>query len=390
VQAPLGFSAGLPYALTGGTLTAWMTSAGVNTTQVAVFLLIALPGNLKFLWAPLLDRYPLRFLGHRRGWLLVTQVSLAIALLVLARADPLRPISIGVLALSVAFLAATQNVLVDAYRTDALRPSEVGRGASAYVIGFRAGMIVAGGAALMLADHMPWGDVYRIMAGVMAVCTVATLLAPRTTAPSIPASLKKSFVDPLREFFGRPGARYALLFLMLYKFGDGIAIGLVNAFLVEHGYTGTEIGASQQFLGLGVTILGVAVGGPIVDRLGIKRSLVVFGLAQALANSGYVYLALCHHSTAALATATAIDSLFTGLATAAFVALITALCHRSHSATQYALFTAATTLLVHTVGAGSGWVIENVGWAIFFVLTALVALPALPLVRFLPLHRTSD
>jgi PAT family beta-lactamase induction signal transducer AmpG len=259
-----------------------------------------------------------------------------------------------------------------------------------YVVGFRLGMIVAGGLALALSDHVPWSVIYASMGALMLVSALFTWIAPTNPRQATPRTLEEAVVAPITEFLARPGARVAVVFLLLYKFGDGVVLALLNAFLIDAGFSGKEIGITQQVIGIAATILGVVVGGALLDRFTLRRGLLWFGACQAGANAGYVVLALIEPGLGALVVATTVDSLCTGLATAAFVACITALCDTRYSATQYALFTAITSLLAHTLGAFAGWFVDTTHWAVFFAVSGLVTLPALFLVGKLPLATTPD
>jgi PAT family beta-lactamase induction signal transducer AmpG len=378
VQGPLGFASGLPLLLTGSTLTARLAKEGVEIETIGMFALIALPYNFKFLWAPLFDRWELPYLGRRRGWMVLFQLALAPALILLGASDPAAASSIAVMALAVAFLSASHDVVFDAYRTDLLEGRELGRGTAAYVVGYRLAMIVGGALALMLSDYWAWERIYWLMALLLLAGVPIVVLAPALPPNSpAPPSLLTAIVDPLREFFARAGAIWALTFVAFYKFGDALAVDLINPFLIHVGFSGTEIGAVQKALGIGATIVGVSAGGWLLDRRDLRRSLVIFGVAQALPNLGYVALALTGKSLTLLIAVAAIDNICNGLGTAAFVAAITALCNRSYSATQYALLTSASSVIARLVGPGSGWAIGRFGWAAFFLLTSVVGLPAL-------------
>lgn len=378
IQLPLGFSSGVPLLLTGSTLVAWLSDANVSVETIGLFALVGVPYTFKFVWAPLLDRFSVPLLGRRRGWMLLTQLLLLLSIAWMGLQDPGSGASaIAIAALGVAFLSATQDIVVDAYRTDALHGDERGRGSATYVIGYRIAMIVAGAGALMLADHMSWRIVYFIMAGLMFVGMVATWLAPAPAEVPPPQNLYKAVVEPLKEFFWRRGAVFALAFVMLYKFGDALASNLTMKFLLDLEFSKTDVGLIQKFLGLGATILGCSIGGYWADRIGLWRALLIFGAAQAVANAGYLLLALTGKSYPLLVVGIGVDNICNGLGTAAFVAYVMSLCHRSFSATQYALLTSAAALLGRTLGASAGYVQQSTGWAGFFGITIAVAAPAL-------------
>jgi len=392
IQGPLGFSSGLPLYLTGGTLAAWLTTEGVSYKAIGAFALVSLPYNLKWLWAPVLDRFQLPFLGRRRGWMILFQVLLAVSIAALGAFDVAANLgTIAVLAIAVAALSASQDVVVDAYRTDLLGKSERGKGTATYVAGYRVAMIVAGWGALMMADFISWRAVYWIEAGLMLVCIVATLLAPTPPAIPPPRTLRDAVLLPLGEFFRRRGALLALLFVMLYKVGDAVAGQMVTPFLLrELEFQLTEIALLQKFLGMGATIVGATVGGVLADRIGIRRALLWFGIAQASANIGYVLLAATGKSYLGLVAAIGIDNLCNGLGTAAFVAFLMSMCHHKFSATQYALLTSASSALGRALNATSGYLIAAIGFVGFFSITIVAAAPALLLLRWLPYAEVDD
>jgi MFS transporter, PAT family, beta-lactamase induction signal transducer AmpG len=385
VQAPLGFSAGVPLLLTGGTLSAWLTSEQVSLRAVGAFALVSLPYNLKFLWAPALDRFGWPWLGRRRDWMILTQSLLAVAIAAMGVVDARASTgTLALLALAVAFLSASQDVVVDAYRTDLLGEGERGKGTAAYVTGYRVAMLVTGAGALIVADHISWRLTYWVMAALLSVGVVATLAAPRLPATDPPSSLRHAVIEPLRELFARRGAWTAIAFVMLYKVGDALAGHMATPFLIKLDFSMSEIGVLQKFLGAGATLAGAAVGGAIADKIGTRRALLWFGAAQALANIGYVGLAATGKSYPMLVVAIGVDNACNGLGTTAFVAYLMSICHDRFSATQYAVLTSASSLLGRLLNATSGDLIAAMGWAGFFAATIALAGPALLLIRFLP------
>jgi len=386
IQGPLGFASGLPLLLTGSTLTAWLATADVSLEAIGMFALVSLPYNLKWLWAPLLDRYRLPWLGRRRGWMVLFQLLLGVTIAALGAIDATTHLgALALLATAVATLSASQDVVVDAYRTDVLEDRERGKGTAAYVAGYRVAMMMAGFIALMMASVISWRAVYAIEAALMFGGAVATLLAPAPPRVSPPRTLRAAALRPLGELFRRRGAFVALLFVMLYKVGDAVAGHMVTPFLIKQlHFSLTDIAALQKLLGTAATLAGATLGGIYTDRLGVRRALLWFGAAQALANAGYVLLALSGPSYLALAAAIGIDNLFNGLGTAAFVAYLMSICHKEYSATQYAVLTSASTVLGRAMNAVSGFLIEAIGWAGFFGATIALAAPALVLWRWIP------
>ena len=375
----LGFSSGLPLALTGGTLQAWLTVKGVDLTTIGLFALVGQPYTYKFLWAPLMDRYSIPLLGRRRGWLVVTQLALLGAIAWMGTLSPQdSPWLLAALAFAVAFLSSSQDIVSDAYRTDVLGAQERGAGAAVSVFGYRIAMLVSGGLALILADSwLGWTGTYWLMAGLMLVGVVAVWFAEEPAAPPrAPHTLEQAVSEPMREFFARDGAWLLLLLIVLYKLGDAFAGSLSTAFLIRGpGFSLTEVGLVNKWLGVAATILGALAGGSMMARLRLYRALLLFGVLQAVTNLGYLLLALAGKSYALMIGAVAAENLCGGMGTAAFVALLMALCDRRHSATQYALLSALAALGRVYVGPVAGEMAKIFGWPEFFLFTFLVALP---------------
>jgi MFS transporter, PAT family, beta-lactamase induction signal transducer AmpG len=374
----LGFASGLPLALTRTTLSAWMTNAGVNLKTIGIFSLVTLPYSFKFVWAPILDRFSFPLFGRRRGWMALTQVGLLISIWIMADINPKSaPLAIAALAVLVAFFSASQDVVADAYRTDVLPPAERASGTSTWIMGYRIAMLVSGAGALVLSDYMPWSRVYMIMSLLMGVGIVATWLAPEPEAVRPPRTIADAVVKPFADFFSRKGAAVALAFVMLYRIGDTIAGGMVMPFLIKRGFSNSQIGYWNKGVGFAATITGVMLGGGLVAKYGVRRCLLGFGVLLAVANTGYLALALHGKSVLLLATAIGIDNICGGMVDAAFAAFIMSLCNKSFSATQFALLSSASTFIGRLVSAGSGWLAETVGWPAFFGITIVGAVPAL-------------
>jgi PAT family beta-lactamase induction signal transducer AmpG len=385
VQLPLGFGSGLPYLMTGSTLAAWLASAGTPVTTVGLFALVALPYSLKPLWAPALDRFALPWLGRRRGWMLAYQLALAIAIVTLGAIGPAAPRALAVAAVAVALLSASHDIVCDAYRSDLLLPDERAGGGAVFVLGYRLAMVLSGGVALVLADHLPWRAVYGLMAIGLVPAMLATLRAPEPERVVTPPTLRAAVLAPLRELARRPGAGTLLAFIALYRAGDVVANTLVAPFLLAVGFGKTEVGVAYKIVGTSATIVGALGGGVLVARLGLVRALARFTVAQAAGSLAYAALAATGHSRALLLVAIAADSLGAGLAIAALEALLLASCDRRFSATHYALLAAASGLAGRLLAAGGGFVVAAIGWSGFFVATALLALPALGLLGRLSL-----
>lgn len=380
----LGFASGLPLALTSGTLQAWATVENVSLQSIGFLTLIGTAYTIKFLWAPLVDRYALPVLGRRRSWIFLTQLLLAASIAAMGLFNPGSSLAmLAALAVVVAFLSATQDIAFDAYSTDVLRKHERAAGAALKVLGYRLAMIVSGGLALILADQwLGWNSMYFVMGGVMAVCALATLYAPEPEQPALaPRSLKSAVIEPLFEFFSRKGALTLLLLIVLYKLGDAFAGALSTTFLLRGaGFSVSEVGTINKVFGLVATIVGALAGGAIMARLGMYRSLMLFGVLQAVSNFGYWVLAVTPPSVPFMAFVVATENLCGGLGTAAFVALLMALCQQQFSATQFALLSALSAVgRTYLAGPFTPPLVESLGWPSFFVLTVLIALPGLVL-----------
>ncbi|NYT59911.1 muropeptide transporter [Alcaligenaceae bacterium] len=382
----LGFASGLPLALTGGTLQAWATVANVSLQNIGFLTLIGTAYTLKFLWAPLVDRYAPPLLGRRRGWIFITQLLLAAAVAGMGLFSPGTNLGmLAALAVLVAFLSATQDIAFDAYSTDVLRKDERAAGAAIKVLGYRLAMIVSGGLALILADQwLGWENMYFLMGGFMAMCAVATTLAPEPEVVArAPRTLALAVVEPMVEFFRRRGAITILLLIILYKLGDAFAGALSTTFLLRGaGFSVSEVGTINKVFGLAATIIGALAGGSIMSRFGLYRSLMLFGLLQALSNFGYWVLAVTPPHLYSMAMVVAVENLCGGLGTAAFVALLMALCKQEFSATQFALLSALSAVgRTYLAGPLTPPLVESLGWPGFFVITVLIALPGLILLR---------
>ena len=378
----LGFASGLPLALTSGTLQAWATVAGVSLTQIGFLTLVGSAYTLKFLWAPLIDRYAVPILGRRRGWIALSQLLLGASIALMGSFDPAGQLGlIALLAVFVAFMSATQDIAFDAYSTDVLRSNERAAGAAVKVLGYRLAMIVSSGLALIIADQwLGWRGMYVLMGGIMALCAIATFFAPEPeVAVNPPRSLRGAVIDPLVEFFQRPAAISILVLIVLYKLGDAFAGALSTTFLIRGaGFGVSEVGTVNKIFGLAATIIGALLGGGLMARLGLYKSLMLFGLLQAVSNFGYWVLAVSEPHLLMMGAVVAIENLCGGMGTAAFVALLMALCNHQFSATQFALLSALSAVgRTYLAGPLTPPLVESVGWPSFFLITVLLALPGL-------------
>ncbi len=382
---PLGFASGLPLALTGGTLQAWLTMANVELATIGLYAYVGLPYTVKFLWAPIMDRIVPPWLGRRRGWMIVTQLGLVAALTAMALTGPtMVPHIFAAIALGVAFVSASQDIVFDAYRTDVLKPDERGLGVAIWVTGYRLAMIVSGSVALILADRIGWTNTYLCLAGVMLLGIVTILISPdQTDAPQAPRSMNEAVWGPLREFFSRPMALALLSLIVLYKIGDAFAGALTTPFLMRGlDFSSTDVGVIRAF-GLGSTILGAFIGGILMPRLGLFRSLFVFGLLQAVSNLSFLVLSWVGKNYAAMAFAVGFENLTGGMGTAAFVSLVMSLCDHRYTATQFALLSSVEALGRVFLGWPAAKLVGSVGWGPFFFVTFIAALPGLWLLWYL-------
>ena len=387
----MGFSCGLPLLLTGSVLQAWMRETGVDLSVIGLFTLVGLPYTLKFLWAPILDRFTPPLFGRRRGWLLIAQLFLMLSLFGFSLSNPAEnPWLLAFVAMLVTFFSASQDIVVDAFRREDLSDRELGLGASMYVNGYRMGMLLAGGGGLILADHLPFPVVYQLMAGGMLIGVAATIVAREPAiAEGTPTTLKAAVIDPFVEYFQRDGALLFLAFILLYKLGDTMASAITTPFYLDMGFTKTEIGTVVKLFGFWATIGGGMLGGMMILRMGINRALWIFGLLQMASTFGFVLLAQVGHEIAMLTTVIAFENLTAGMGTAAFVGFMGALTDKRFTATQYALLSSLMGVPRVIASAPTGWMADVMGWSGFFVFCTVIALPGLFILnRFAPWRGT--
>ena len=383
----MGFSSGLPLLLTIGVLQAWMKEKGVDLTWIGMITLVQLPYTWKFIWAPVLDRFTLPFLGRRRGWLLVAQLCLILSIAALGYSDPVKNVVMMVIAaILVSFFSASQDIVIDAYRREDLADEELGLGSSMYIYGYRLGMLLAGGGGLILADHMPYSKVYLIMAVCMIPGVLTTLLTPEPkVSAGTPRTMKEAVLNPMVEYFSRNNAVWILVFILLYKVGDTMASAITTPFYLDLGFSKTDIGAVVKVFGTGATLAGAFLGGVILLRLGINRSLWIFGILQAISTACFAILARIGYSIPALSGVIAFENLSSGMGTAAFVAFMASITNKKFTATQYALLTSLIGVPRTFASAMTGFMAKNIGWESFFIVCTLVAIPGmLLLLKFAP------
>lgn len=394
----LGFSSGLPLLLTASTLSLWLTEEGVSLATIGLFAMVGIPYSFKFLWAPLVDRAPLplltRLFGRRRGWALATQGALVAALLALGACDPAAdPWRVAALALVVSFCSASQDIVIDAYRVEILEERQYGAGAAAVQFGYRTAMLVSGAGALLLASVMPWFWVYATMAALVGI-GVLTILFSRE--PASPASVVKpapglvawaqdAFVGPFADMLKRHGWTVAVIlaFVVLYKLGDAMAGVMANPFYVKIGFTKVDIAEISKLYGFVATIAGAAMGGILVARIGIARSLLICGVLQAASNLMFAWQAHVGADRLWLIATISIENVSGGMGSAAFVAYISALCSLTYTGTQYSLLSSLAALGRTVLAAQGGYVVEAVGWIDFFLFSTVAALPGLALLLWM-------
>jgi PAT family beta-lactamase induction signal transducer AmpG len=376
----LSFASGLPFNLTGFTLQAWLASDGLDIKTIGIFSLVGLPYVFKFLWAPFLDRYLPPVLGRRRGWILIFQVCLAVCIGIMGLSSPTRlPYALGAIALLVAFLSASQDIVFDAYRVDLIPASERALAAAATTFGYRTAAMLAGAVLVLIAASFGWRLAFLFVAVIMAATTLATLWAPDPEVPGrAPRTLADAVLHPLRDLLSQKGAWGFLLLVLLYKVGDAFALSLYSAFMIKGvGFSLQELSVAGKVNMTVSTMIGVALGGWIYMRWGMFRSMLIFGIGQALTNLLYMWLALAGKKLWLLVLATSLDTMIGGMGQAAFVAFLVSLCSSSFSATQYALLSALAVVPRATMGAIAGTVVAAIGWANFFVVTCVTAVPGL-------------
>ena len=386
VMLLLGFSSGLPLSLCASTLQAWMATVDTSISTFGLFTLAQIPYVLKFLWAPFMDSSALPFFDRRRGWIFLSQLLLIIAIVLMAFSDPRSNLPLmGLLALMIAFLSATQDIAFDAYRTEVLTERERGIGVGVSVSAYRIAMIVSGAGVLIMADHIGWEAAFLMVSLLFLVGVAGVMLGPDADIRArAPVTLNEAVVEPFREFLGRQSAWLLLIFIVLYKLGDAFAGSLSTVFLLSGlGFSLTDVGLINKVISLIMTIVGVLAGGSLMLRFSLFNALFWFGVIQAVTNLGFMFLAWYGKDYMGAVMVIALENLAGGMGTAAFVALLMALCNHRYTATQFALLSALASLGRVFVGPPSGQLVAMLGWMQFYFITFLIALPGLILLRYL-------
>ena len=383
-----GFASGLPLYLLFNLVPAWLRSEAVDLKTIGLFALIQFPYTWKFLWSPLLDRYVVPMLGRRRGWMLITQIGLLAVIASMGAFSPQSDLHIiAWIATLLAFLSATQDIVLDAYRRELLADIELGLGNAVHVNAYRVAGLVPGSLSLILADFLPWSTVFIVTALFMVPGIVMTLMVQEPHRATPPKTLREAVVEPFHEFITRKGWNSALLilaFLFFYKLGDSMATALATPFYLDMGFSKTQIGLIAKNAGLWPSVIGGMLGGLWMVKIGINRALWIFGVVQLITIFGFVWLAsMGHHAEVTsveltqLAIVISLEALGVGLGTVAFVAFIARSTHPAYTATQFALFTSLMAVPRTFANAATGWLVETMGWAQFFLLCAVLAVPGM-------------
>lgn len=380
----LGFSSGLPLFILYNLLSAWLKSEGVDLKAIGLFALVGMPYTWKFLWAPAMDRFKLPFLGRRRGWMVVTQIAVMLAVILMGQFNPSTEIWIVVfLASVVAFFSASQDIVVDAHRREWLTEGQMGSGTALFVNAYKLSTLVPGSLSLILSDLITWDWVFFITGLFMLPGILTTLLVsePREYGPP-PLTMKEAVIEPFKEFIYRSGWKHAaliLLFIFLYKLGDSMASALATPFYIELGFTRTEIGLVAKNAGLWASILGGILGAYWMLKTGVNKGLWIFGVLQAVATFGFVVLAQSGPDLWVLSWVIGFEAITAGLGTAAFTAYLALETNPRFTATQFALFTSLSAVPRTFINALTGYIVEFTGWTNFFIICVVLALPGLML-----------
>lgn len=385
----LSFSSGLPLVLTGSTLQAWYTVAGVNLMTIGILTMVGQPYTYKFLWAPFMDRFAPLKIGRRRSWVLLMQFALVLGLTVMAFLNPKHmPWLLASVALAVAFFSASQDIAIDAYRTDVLPIRERGFGASVTNLGYRMAMLVAGALSLILAAEIGWRATYLIMAGLMLITMIVTIRSPNPPEThGAPKTFTEAVVEPFRDFMTRKNAIALLIFMIIYKLCDVFALSLNTTFLIRGvGFSLLEVGSITKVVGLVGALLGSIVGGVLLPRMGLYRSLMVFGILQMTSNLSFALLAIVGKSYSFMAGSIFLDYFCGGLSSVAIIVFLMSLCNKRYTATQYALFSSVTAIGRVFVGPIAATTVEHIGWVQFYVWSFIIGIPSLMILWWLK-HR---
>ena len=397
----LGFSSGFPYLLVFGTFSLWLKEAGVSLAAIGLFSLAKTPFSFKWLWSPIVDKVPLPLfcrLGRRRGWALFSQICLLFAILGMSITNPaLNPWHMAVFAFLTTVAAATQDIVLDAYRIESFNSREQGAGVAIFVLGYRLGTVFSGAGALFMAAIMDWPDVYKIMS-LGAFVGIFTILCSKENTEHGECLkkhedisfnnrtirfIKNAVYNPLADFVHRANWFWILLFVFLYRMSDAYIAPMAYPFYDDMGFSKIEIASIIKVYGVIATIAGTLLGGLVVNKFGVIRSLFICGILQGFSNLVFVWLAYCGHDLYVLMATISVENISGGMGTAAFVAYLSSLCNKSYTATQYALLSSFMSLARDVFAATSGFVAAKISWAMFFFATSLMSMPALLILLYL-------
>jgi len=374
----LGFASGLPFPFISGTLQAWLTYEGIDIKTIGFLTILTFPYSFKFLWSAFFDRYSINKLGRRKGWILICQLSIMAGMALMIMLTPQNLMPFIIIAIFVAFFSASQDISIDAYRTEIIKPKDRGLAVSFAVTAYRLALIIAGGLCLLMADHVGWKPALMIVTSLLFFGIISTLLANEPVTVKTPNSLKESFIEPFKDLLKRDKSILILLFIVLYKLGDAYASSLSTAFFIRGvGFSLIEVGTVNKIGGLISTIFGSLIGGILLTRISLYRALILFGIFQALSNLMFMAIAIVGKSLPLFISTVVIENFTGGMGTTAFLALLMGLCNRSFAATHYALLSSLASLGRVIISPTSGFVVENIGWTAFYFITFLVAIPGL-------------
>jgi PAT family beta-lactamase induction signal transducer AmpG len=388
----LGFSAGIPLALTGSTLSMWLSRLGIDVKTIGLFALVTIPFSFKFLWAFLFDNLPLPYFskrfGFRKSWLIFSQICLIMAIIALGQTSPLSNITLtAICAFLVAFCSATQDIIIDALRIEILEKEEQAIGASLYVYGYRAAMIFSGAGSLLLADHMPWSSVFIVM-GLSVLIGIITVIYIKEPAYSIKrlenlekVNFTKMFkvltLDPILDFCKRPQWLHILLFIIFFKISDTLLVSLQSKFYVTMGLSNSEIAYITKGFGFAMTLLGMFVGGVIYYKIGTFKSLLLSLILQILSNLLFIWVYHSPQDLIVLSTVIALENFTGAMNLVVIVAYLSGLCNILYTATQYALLSSVSTIGRVFLAAPAGYIVDAVGWVNFFWITSIAGIPGI-------------
>lgn len=381
VVTALGFASGLPFPLISGTLQAWLTTEGIDIETIGILTILTFPYSFKFLWSALFDRFSIPGFGRRRGWIIICQILILAGIFLMITFTPKHLLIFSMAAAAVAFFSASQDISIDAYRTEILRPKDRGIGASFAVTAYRVALIVGGGLCLLLADYLGWQIALTIISSFLIIGIITTIWADEPDDIKKPATLKESFIEPFRDLLKREKSFILLLFIVLYKIGDAYASSLSTTFFIRGvGFSLSEVGTVNKIGGLLSAIVGSLIGGFLLRKISVYKALISFGILQAASNLMFMLLFIEGKNLVLFVLTVIIENFTGGMGTTAFLAFLMGLCNRSFAATQYALLSSLASFGRVIISPTAGFVVENIGWTAFYFLTFLVAIPGVILI----------